>query len=289
MQDDYNKNGINILEFVLLKDMTDSKYSNDDILDLEQDYINKYESYNSKYGYNNAPTSRGGNSNNWKVGVYNNKGELIEVLTSRRQATIKYDYTGTTKNIEYNLDGHIKKISNIGYVFVGYYKDDKVIKNILVEDESVNDVYLYDILNDCVIKRIGNNIEYKNFLEENGKSRDNSRQALVNNSVIKGTNGLTYVEKKNFHIVRKNNKDLMCLCCFDLNGNLLSIDLSKSFSGEKLGLLPDSINSCSQSNNLKKYKRKMRTYKSYIFQHFKLSEIPNKINPLNGNIIELKR
>ena len=42
---------------------------------------------------------------------------------------------------------------------------------------------------------------------------------------------------------------------------------------------------CSKDNNNGNYKRHLRRHNGYIFKHFKISEIKNNINIINGEVI----
>lgn len=285
LQNDYYSYGVDCFEFEVIERMDDSTY--DEIRDMEQFYIEKYISYGSN-GYNSSSVVDGGNSNNVQICVYDSNGKFIELLPSKRRAMIKYDYTGVTRNIFINKNSDVKIISSIGYIFIEptdvYNIPDSV--DYLIEEDR--DVIIYDIMNDRIEKHIGLYSDYINYLSENYTSksvRTNAIARIKNKGIIKDTNGHIFAYKDEIPLLYEANKDLLCLCCFDLNGNFLSKDFSKTHTASRYNIHAPSINSCSKSNNVGDFKRKLRTYSGYIFKHYKLSEIPNKINVINGETI----
>lgn len=282
MQDDYYKYGLGASQFEVLERMDNSSY--DEIRNREQFYIEQYKSY-GKNGYNSSSVVDGGNVNNRHIAVYDKDGVFIELLVSERKAKEKYKYTGVRKNFVYNESHDKKKISSIGLVFVSIDDVENVPLHVDVLEEKERIIVLYDIMNDCIKEVIGTNEQYLDYCEFVLGDRNNASDKIKNKRILHNTNGLIFCYDDEIDSLYQHHSDLYCLCCFDSRGNFLSKDFSKTYAGERYNLLPQSINSCSQSNNKGIFKRKMRTYDGYIFKHYKLSEIPSKINIINGEKI----
>jgi len=282
MQNDYDKFGIEVFRFDVIQRM-DNK-SPEEILEKEQFYINLYKSY-GKNGYNSSSIVNGGNIRNLHVAIYNKYGEFIELVPSCNLAVDKYNYTGILKNINYNKQHRIKLISKIGYAFVAIKDVENISNTIQVEEKDKRIIVLYSLMDDKVIRYIGSYKQYLIYYNNKYKTKLNASSKVKNMSILTNTNGYTYCEQNSIKDLYKHQGDLMCLCCFDSNGNFLSKDISKTFASIRYNLKSGSINSCSRANNNHEFKTKMRTYSGYIFKHYKLSKIPKRINVITGETL----
>lgn len=279
IQSDYDKYGVDVFRFEVIQRM--DKSSPKEILQREQFYINLYKSYGEN-GYNSSSIANGGNIKNIHVAVYDKCGKFIELLPSCNMTIQKYKYTGILKNIFYNRKHDIKLISKINYVFVSMENVENIPQTIQVKWRDERIIVLYSLMDDKVIKNFGNYAKYLIAYNQKYKTKLNASCRVKNMSVLTNTNGYVYCEKNSIKNVYEHQKDLMCLCCFNDKGNFLSKDISKTFASIRYGLNSGSINSCSRANNNHEFKTKMRKYSGYIFKHYKLSQIPNKINVITG-------
>lgn len=276
LQNAYNKYGKENFKFEILHIMDNN--SEEEILKTEEKYILKYKSYLSEYGYNISTTPGGGSSRNKPIAVYDKNGKFIEILSSRNKTIAKYKFSGVATNMHKNK-GISKYISKIGYIFVmidGNINYD-IQKYIVNNENSENDVLIYDIKTKKIIKNLGTRKQFKKYCIENNINEYRTIEKANKMNIIYGTDAWVYTYRKNIFKIQEIHKDLKLLCVFNKDGDFISSHLSKTFTAKHYKLKPQSINSCSKSNNNGEYKWHYRTYNNYIFKHFKLSEIPKNI------------
>ena len=282
LQSSYNIYGFENFKFEILEnmDMNNKK----EILDMEFKYIEKFKSFDNEFGYNVSSSTGGGNSKNMKIAVYNKDGNFLRTHSSISECSNVYKYTGVKKNVKDNKNSNLKLLSSIGLVFICFDSiseiEDRI--NILKKDK---DIVLYSIYEETIIKKFKSNCEHKDYIENIGLKKENSSQYMKEYRIIRNTNGHVFCYIDDLENCINFHKNTKALCTFDLNGNLLSKDFSKKFTAERYGISEITINDCSKDNNNGNYKRHLRRHNGYIFKHFKISEIKNNINIINGEVI----
>lgn len=282
LQSSYNIYGSKNFKFEILENM--NMNNKKEILDMEFKYIEKFKSFDNEFGYNMSSSVGGGNSNNMKIAVYDNDGIFIRTHNSMAECSNVYKYTGIKKNVKDNKNSNLKLLSSIGLAFICFNNISEIKDRVDILKKD-REIILYNIYDNIIIKKFKSSYEHKQYVESIGLKKENSSQYMKEYRIIRNTNGFVFCYMDDLENCINFHKNTKALCAFDLNGNLLSKDFSKKFTSKRYKISETSINDCSKDNNNGNYKRHLRRHNGYIFKHFKISEIKNNINIINGEVI----